>query len=88
MDSQTVSNHHLRGKPTAVKAEINRLNAGSVGVDDFKKVKIPAVPERVELDAQIRALDKSKGNPIDPVKTGSLRPVTEQKKLPMRISAK
>jgi hypothetical protein len=55
-----------------VKAKIDRLNDGftdgSIDLAEFKELKNPLVPKKVELEAQISALEKIKANRVEPVR--------------------
>ncbi len=62
----------LRAELTAVKAKIDRLNGaftdGSIDLAEFKELKNPLVPRKVELEAQITALEKTKTNRVEPLR--------------------
>jgi len=46
----------------SLKAKTNRINDGSIDIVEFKELKNPLVPKRVELEQQIIVLEKSKLN--------------------------
>jgi site-specific DNA recombinase len=56
----------------AVKARINRINDGfadgSLDIVEFKELKNPLVPKKVELEEQIAVLEKSKTNRLEPLR--------------------
>ena len=62
----------LKGEFVSLKAKIDRLNnaftEGSIDIDEFKELKNPLVPRKVELEQEIIALEKSKGNRLEPVR--------------------
>ena len=56
----------------ALKAKINRINDGfadgSLNIVEFKELKNPLVPRKVELELEIIVLEKSKANRLEPLK--------------------
>ena len=62
----------LKSEFTSLKAKIDRLNngftEGSIDIDEFKELKNPLVPKKVELEQQIVALEKSKANRLEPLR--------------------
>jgi hypothetical protein len=56
----------------ALKAKINRINDGfadgSLDIVEFKELKNPLVPKKVELEQEIIVLEKSKANRLEPLK--------------------
>ena len=56
----------------AVKAKIDRINNGfadgSLDIQEFKELKNPLVPRKVELEEQIAVLEKSKTNRLEPLR--------------------
>ena len=62
----------LRAELMALKGKISRLNDGftdgSIDLAEFKELKNPFVPKKVELEAQITVLEKTKANRVEPVK--------------------
>ena len=62
----------LKNEFVSLKAKIDRLNNGftdgSIDIDEFKELKNPLVPKKVELEQQIIGLEKSKGNRLEPLR--------------------
>jgi hypothetical protein len=62
----------LRIDLTAVKAKIGRLNDGftdgSIDLAEFKELKNPLVAKKVELEAKITALEKTRTNRVEPLR--------------------
>jgi hypothetical protein len=62
---------------TAVKSKIDRINNGfadgSLDIQEFKELKNPLVPRKVELEQQITALEKSRTNRLEPLKNWILK---------------
>jgi predicted Zn-ribbon and HTH transcriptional regulator len=62
----------LKSEFVAVKAKIDRINNGftdgSIDIQEFKELKNPLVPKKVELEQQIIGLEKSKGNRLEPLR--------------------
>ena len=63
----------LKAELATVKAKIDRINNGfadgSLDIQEFKELKNPLVPEKTGLEQQIVALEKSKVNRLEPLKT-------------------
>jgi len=61
----------LRTELTVVRSKIARLNDafadGSIDLAEFKELKNPLIPRKVELESQIIALEKSKANRVEPL---------------------
>lgn len=62
----------LNSELVAVKSRITRLNDaftdGSIDLAEFKELKNPLVPKKVELEAKIVALEKTKANRVEPLR--------------------
>jgi hypothetical protein len=62
----------LRAELGAIKGKIDRLNDGftdgSIDLAEFKELKNPLVLKKVELEAQITALEKTKANRVEPLR--------------------
>ena len=62
----------LKSEFTSLKSKIDRLNNaftdGTIDIDEFKELKNPLVPKKVELEQQIIALEKSKANRLEPLR--------------------
>ena len=62
----------IRGDLVALKGKIDRINTafadGALDVAEFKELKNPLLPKRVELEQQAIALEKSAGNRLEPLK--------------------
>jgi DNA invertase Pin-like site-specific DNA recombinase len=62
----------LKSEFTSLKSKIDRLNngftEGSIDIDEFKELKNPLVPKKVELEQQIIGLEKSKANRLEPLR--------------------
>ncbi len=62
----------LKSDMASLKAKIDRINNGftdgSINIDEFKELKNPLIPKRVELEQQILALEKSKVNRLEPLR--------------------
>ena len=52
----------LRSKPSGAFAD------GSIDIVEFKELKNPLVPKKIELEQQIAVLEKSKGNRLEPLR--------------------
>jgi DNA invertase Pin-like site-specific DNA recombinase len=67
----------LKAELFSLKAKIDRINngftEGSIDIDEFKELKNPLVPKKVELEQQIIGLEKSKGNRLEPLRKWVLR---------------
>ncbi len=63
----------LRTELAAVKGKIERLNTaftdGSIELAEFKELKNPLIPQKVELEAKIVALEKTKSNRVELLKS-------------------
>jgi len=62
----------LRAESMTVKSKIDRLNDGftdgSIDLAEFKELKNPLIPKKVELEAKIIALEKAKANRVEPLR--------------------
>jgi len=62
----------LKAELVAVKSKIDRVNNsfadGSLDIQEFKELKNPLVPRKVELEQQIIALEKSRANRLEPLR--------------------
>ncbi|MDP1580042.1 MAG: recombinase family protein [Candidatus Didemnitutus sp.] len=62
----------LRGEQGALRVKIDRLNAAftdcSIDLAEFKELKNPLVSRKVELEAQIASLEKTRANRVEPVR--------------------
>ena len=56
----------------SLKSKLNRLNnafaEGSLDIDEFKELKNPLVPQRVEIEQKIIGLEKSKRDRLEPLR--------------------
>jgi site-specific DNA recombinase len=63
----------LRAEQTSLKAKIDRINNAfadsSLDIVEFKELKNPLVTRKVELEQRIVALEQSKRNRLEPLKT-------------------
>jgi hypothetical protein len=59
-------------KLDSLKAKIGRLNTafteGTLGIEEFKELKNPLVPKRVEIEQEIIALQTSKADRLEPLR--------------------
>ena len=62
----------LKSELALLKAKIDRINDGfangAIDIVEFKEMKNPLIPKKVELDEQIVALEKSKANRLEPLR--------------------
>ena len=62
----------LKSEFTSLKSKIDRLNNGftdgSLDIDEFKELKNPLIPKKVELEQEIIRLEKSKANRLEPLR--------------------
>jgi hypothetical protein len=62
----------LKSEFSSLKAKIDRINngftEGSIDIQEFKELKNPLVPKKVELEQQIVSLEKSKANRLEPLR--------------------
>ena len=62
----------LKAEFSSLKAKIDRINNGfadgSINIEEFRELKNPLVPRKVELEQQITALEKSRGNRLEPLR--------------------
>jgi hypothetical protein len=62
----------LKSDMASLKAKIDRINNGfadgSIDIDEFKELKNPLIPKRIEFEEQILALEKSKANRLEPLR--------------------
>ena len=62
----------LKDELEAVRAKIDRLNSGftdgSIDLAEFKELKNPLIPKKVELDGQMTALEKTRTNRVEPLR--------------------
>ena len=67
----------LRAQLAVLKAKIERLNTGftdgSIELAEFKELKNPLIPQKVELEAKIVALEKTKANRVELLKSWILQ---------------
>jgi len=83
--SQTKENKiaSLKAELTAVKSKIDRINNGfadgSLEVQEFKELKNPLVPVKTGLEQQIVALEESRANRLEPLRTFILEANQAQK---------
>jgi len=67
----------LRAELLAVKSKIDRVNNGfadgSLDIQEFKELKNPLVPRKVELEQQISALETSRTNRLEPLRNWILQ---------------
>jgi len=61
----------LKSELSSLKLKIERLNAafadGNLNVDEFKELKNPLLPKRVEIEEKIVALQTTHGNRLEPL---------------------
>ncbi len=73
----------LQAELAAIKAKIDRLNTafadGSLELAEFRELKNPLVPRKVELEQQMTALENSRGNRLDPLRNWVLEANTAEK---------
>jgi len=62
----------LKVELTRIKSKIERLNTGftdgSIDLAEFKELKNPLIPQKVELEGKINALEKTQTNRVEPVR--------------------
>ncbi len=62
----------LKGEQDALKAKLDRLNNafadGSLDLPEFREMKNPLVPRKVELEGQIAVLAKSRSQRLEPMR--------------------
>jgi hypothetical protein len=62
----------LKSEFSSLKSKIDRLNnafsEGSIDIDEFKELKNPLIPKKVELEQKIVVLEKSKANRLEPLR--------------------
>ena len=62
----------LRAELMAVKSKIDRLNGaftdGSIDLAEFKELKNPLVPRKVELEVKITALERTRTSRVEPLR--------------------
>lgn len=70
--AKQVQIERLRAELALVKSKIERLNTGftdgSIELAEFKELKNPLVPKKVELEGKIVALEKTKSNRVELLK--------------------
>jgi site-specific DNA recombinase len=73
----------FRTELVGIKSKIDRLNDaftdGSIDLTEFKELKNPLVPKKVELEGKIIALEKTKANRVEPVRNWILEASYGQK---------
>ena len=69
---QQVQIDRLRTELTSIKTKIDRLNLGftdgSIDIQEFKELKNPLIPRKVELEGQIVAVERNKLNRLEPLR--------------------
>jgi hypothetical protein len=67
----------LKAEQAEIKAKIDRINNGfadgTLDITEFKELKNPLIPKKVELEQQIIALEKSKINRLEPLRNWVLK---------------
>jgi len=62
----------LRRELADLKTRIDRLNTaftdGSLNIDEFKELKNPLVPKKVEIEGKLVALEKAKADRLEPLR--------------------
>ncbi len=62
----------LKSELSSLDLKIQRLNGaftdGSLNIDEFKELKNPLVPKRIEIEQKIVALQKSKADRLEPLR--------------------
>jgi site-specific DNA recombinase len=62
----------LKSELSSLKSKIERLNTafteGTLNIDEFKEMKNPLVPQRVEIEQKIIALQTSKADRLEPLR--------------------
>ena len=73
----------FKSELTSLKAKIDRINTGftegAIDVLEFKELKNPLMPQKAALDEQIAALERSKGNRLEPLRRWILEANTAEK---------
>jgi site-specific DNA recombinase len=75
----------LQAELVALKAKLNRINDafanGSLELDEFREVKNPLIPQKIELERQIAVLGDTKVSRLEPMREWILEANTGAKQL-------
>jgi hypothetical protein len=73
----------LKSEQVFIKAKLDRINnafaEGALGVDEFKELKNPLIPQKASLEQEIVALELSKANRLEPLRNWVLQANTAPK---------
>jgi len=62
----------LKGKLASLKSKLQRINnafaEGSLDIDEFKELKNPLVPEKVDIEQNIMVLETSRSHRLEPLR--------------------
>jgi site-specific DNA recombinase len=62
----------LKGELAALKVKMDRINSafadGTLGIDEFREMKNPLIPLKIELERQIAGFEDRKANWLEPMK--------------------
>jgi site-specific DNA recombinase len=63
---------HLRGELASLKSKLDRINTafadGALDIGEFKELKNPLVPKKVQLEQHLVALEKSTADRLEPLR--------------------
>ena len=72
-DEKQLAVDAVKAQLTSLRLKIDRLNNafadGSLAIDEFKEMKNPLVPKKVELEQRLISLEKSKTNRLGPLRS-------------------
>ena len=71
-DSKQTQIDRLKSDLTSLKSRLNRINnafaEGTLDVDEFRELKNPLIPQKVEIEQKIVGLEKSKHDRLEPLR--------------------
>jgi hypothetical protein len=85
-DSKHLKIAELKDQLSALKSKLQRINnafaEGTLDVDEFKDLKNPLVPKKIEIEQKIIALETSRADRLEPLRNWILEANQTQKLLP------
>ena|ERR1043166_4465998 len=72
VDRKRIDIANLKEKLASLKSKLQRINTafaeGTLDIDEFKELKNPLIPQKIEIEQKITALETSKADRLEPLR--------------------